>query len=592
MSTTRQREKENEQEVSPSKLKIGKKNDSFEQEAETVADKVMRMPYDNNPNVMHDGDEGKIQMMSDGPEEEKMRDYDEDIQMMSDGPEVQRMFDDEHLIQKMHDGSESLAAPASVEAAIISSKGSGQSLPNNIQKEMSSKMGADLSNVKVHTGASASQMNEEIGAKAFTHGQDIYFKEGQYDPASSEGKHLLAHELVHTVQQGNEQNSIQRQPVEKNTVNYLRDILKLHENITAEQVHTLPVDEIVQTKEYKDLMNLGYVWQRDFNLTSEQAVEVCRAILVKLSNGEQFNWKHDTRALIKQVLAADVLEPVAFEPIPMKRIDHIPVQNTPLQPVLPGVKGPTIDYAKLLADKKLDIGIGIGYQFENEANDIVALLRTYNIKQTSSSPGKVILEGKRFMKDPADSTKIIPVDISVTLISSEDENASKDFGTILSEKEVVIYSGHARHGVGPDFDRKYRKKGNFKIESSDKGNNDLKPLSKAGKFDPDKYQLWFFNACSSVDYMDEINKDVTDASGKVKPDENLEVIVSKNPVMGDAKPFLVGILDQLSMEDLLESVNKAEHKEQKKAEKERKDRWGWLPWFKERPTHPDSFTTY
>lgn len=45
-------------------------------------------------------------------------------------------------------------------------------------------------------------MNKELGAQAFTHGSDIYFNAWKYDPKSSSGKHLLAHELKHTVQQG------------------------------------------------------------------------------------------------------------------------------------------------------------------------------------------------------------------------------------------------------------------------------------------------------------------------------------------------------------------------------------------------------
>lgn len=81
------------------------------------------------------------------------------------------------------------------------SKGSGLHLNETIQSEMSSKMGADLSNVKVHTDSKAHEMSETINAKAFTYGQDIYFKQGNFDTSSSSGKELLAHELTHTQQQ-------------------------------------------------------------------------------------------------------------------------------------------------------------------------------------------------------------------------------------------------------------------------------------------------------------------------------------------------------------------------------------------------------
>lgn len=83
-----------------------------------------------------------------------------------------------------------------------SSKGSGDPLPDQTRSGMEDNIGADFGNVRVHTGSDAVQMSQDIGAQAFTHGSDIYFNEGKYQPETSEGKHLLAHELTHTVQQG------------------------------------------------------------------------------------------------------------------------------------------------------------------------------------------------------------------------------------------------------------------------------------------------------------------------------------------------------------------------------------------------------
>ena len=82
-------------------------------------------------------------------------------------------------------------------------KGQGQKLDMNVRSEMESHLGSDLSGVNIHTGGDAKTMSESISAKAFTHGQDVYFNEGQYNPSSDQGKSLLAHELTHTVQQGN-----------------------------------------------------------------------------------------------------------------------------------------------------------------------------------------------------------------------------------------------------------------------------------------------------------------------------------------------------------------------------------------------------
>jgi hypothetical protein len=84
-----------------------------------------------------------------------------------------------------------------------STKGLGSPLPKGVSHEMGQKIGGNFSNVRVHTDDNAVQMSKEIGAKAFTHGNDIYFNNGKYNPESSSGKHLLAHELTHVVQQKN-----------------------------------------------------------------------------------------------------------------------------------------------------------------------------------------------------------------------------------------------------------------------------------------------------------------------------------------------------------------------------------------------------
>ena len=80
---------------------------------------------------------------------------------------------------------------------------------------MESAFGTDFSQVRIHTNSTAIQMNKELNAQAFTHGSDIYFNSGKYDPSSSSGQHLLAHELTHTVQQGGIGNRVHRKVGEK-----------------------------------------------------------------------------------------------------------------------------------------------------------------------------------------------------------------------------------------------------------------------------------------------------------------------------------------------------------------------------------------
>jgi hypothetical protein len=77
---------------------------------------------------------------------------------------------------------------------------SGHALPNNIKGHFENSLGANLSGVRVHTGAESAEAAKAVGAKAYTVGQDIHFGAGHYAPSDPAGAHLLAHEVAHTVQ--------------------------------------------------------------------------------------------------------------------------------------------------------------------------------------------------------------------------------------------------------------------------------------------------------------------------------------------------------------------------------------------------------
>jgi len=81
------------------------------------------------------------------------------------------------------------------------SSGGGMALPLGLQDKFGAALGADVSGVRVHQGPAAATQAEEIGAKAFAVGQDVYFNAGRYSPGDAEGERLLAHEVAHTVQQ-------------------------------------------------------------------------------------------------------------------------------------------------------------------------------------------------------------------------------------------------------------------------------------------------------------------------------------------------------------------------------------------------------
>ena len=88
-----------------------------------------------------------------------------------------------------------------LESMIQETKGMGMALPNDILIEMEKEFKTDFSMVRIHIGDKAVKMTNMIQALAFTHGYDIYFNVGKYQPYSSTGKMLLAHELTHVVQQ-------------------------------------------------------------------------------------------------------------------------------------------------------------------------------------------------------------------------------------------------------------------------------------------------------------------------------------------------------------------------------------------------------
>ena len=92
-------------------------------------------------------------------------------------------------------------ASADLESAINSSKGGGQALDAGLQQSMEQAMGVNFSGVRVHTDFQSDQLNRSIQAKAFTTGQDVFFRQGTYQPSSREGQQLIAHELTHVVQQ-------------------------------------------------------------------------------------------------------------------------------------------------------------------------------------------------------------------------------------------------------------------------------------------------------------------------------------------------------------------------------------------------------
>jgi hypothetical protein len=165
-------------------------------------------------------EEEKIQKMSDKKEEEKIqrapeKKEEEKIQKMDDKKEEKELHrvpekEEEKSIAKK-ESSPSKSSSPDTSTYIHSLNGKGSALPKDTQHFFGERMGYNFSNVRIHTDASAEQSAKDVNAKAYCIDNNIVFNKGQYNPASAEGKKLLAHELAHVVQQqGNEPELLNR----------------------------------------------------------------------------------------------------------------------------------------------------------------------------------------------------------------------------------------------------------------------------------------------------------------------------------------------------------------------------------------------
>jgi hypothetical protein len=202
-------------------LTVGPVGDRYEQEADRVAEQVLTMPAPagdqpsmarHHSSVQRAEDEEELQTMpliQRAQDEEELQtmplfqraEDEEELQTM---PLIQRAQDEEELqakslLQRREEGS--FAVSPALEGRLASRKGGGSSLPDEIRTFMEPRFGADFGGVRVHTDNEASDIAQSLSAQAFTHGQDIYLGQGRYDPGTTTGKRLLAHELTHVIQQ-------------------------------------------------------------------------------------------------------------------------------------------------------------------------------------------------------------------------------------------------------------------------------------------------------------------------------------------------------------------------------------------------------
>jgi len=208
------------------KMTLGPVGDKYEQEADAVAKQVMQtINTPKAPPVQRQEEDDALQMK---PSPSAMplptistlqrQQEDDELQLKPSGlkpfqsnlppfPFLQRQEEDDELQMKGGSTLEGGELSGDIERSVQSAKSGGQPLGDDVRGSMEQAFNADFSGVKIHTGGNADSLNRSISARAFTSGSDVFFRSGEYNPDSSGGKELLAHELTHTIQQGQ---SVQR----------------------------------------------------------------------------------------------------------------------------------------------------------------------------------------------------------------------------------------------------------------------------------------------------------------------------------------------------------------------------------------------
>jgi hypothetical protein len=177
------------------KLRVGPPGDAYEREADRVADAVLRGPA---APVSISTVSGTVQRRCAKCQQELE-------EQRAGGAVVQRKCscqdEEEEVVQpKASPGGTSPSTP-SFEARVNALRGGGSPLPDSARSFFEPRFGHDLGAVRVHTGTAARDAARAVHARAFTVGNDVVFGAGEYSPESSAGRHLLAHELTHVVQQ-------------------------------------------------------------------------------------------------------------------------------------------------------------------------------------------------------------------------------------------------------------------------------------------------------------------------------------------------------------------------------------------------------
>ena len=172
------------------KLIVNQPGDEYEQEADRVAERVIRMP------------EPHMQRQVEEEEEEEEEELIQTKPLAEKSTQLVHIQEEIAAVQAEQTGGRTLQVASGLAAQIDALlQSGGQPLPRETRAFFEPRFRRDFGQVRVHTGARAHQSAADMIAKAYTVGHHIVFAEGAYAPTTTEGRHLIAHELTHTIQQ-------------------------------------------------------------------------------------------------------------------------------------------------------------------------------------------------------------------------------------------------------------------------------------------------------------------------------------------------------------------------------------------------------
>jgi hypothetical protein len=256
------------------KLIVNPPNNQYEKEADRVADAITKASTSN-------------------------------IQRQGEKSEKDNLVATKPTTEKQH---QLFAVSGEVEADINAARGGGQPLPDSVRNSLEPQLGHNFSQVHIHTDAKANKLSQQLGAEAFTTGNDIFFTEKAYQPGSKSGRHLIAHELMHVVQQGAARVSRQAADMEgaaadpkEEAKSELKDVVgKIKTKLERDYIEVLL--RIAGNCQAQGMEESVYKW------AMEEAVEAASTVLEKKTAG--LDVKSAKKEMVAELLnaAAEVMK--------------------------------------------------------------------------------------------------------------------------------------------------------------------------------------------------------------------------------------------------------------------------------------------